>query len=493
MARPRKPPDPDRYDPCPRCELEYEPVARWPDGPICGYCYQQAKRTRGTCVTCGHEGVLPGRTPNGPTCRGCSGITINVDCVRCGAEDELYSGGLCWRCTLSDYVDHALRGHDGTIPAPLVPLADALRGMPRANSGLTWIKQKHVYAVLHQLAIAELELSHDALDRLPKSNTVTYIRELLVEHQVLPRRDRYVAGYEQWLAAKLAAIADDEHRKVIQRFGTWHHLRRLRARSAASPVTLSAFMNAKQSTTVAINFLDWLGGRGVELAEVSQVDIDRWHATGPSTSGRVDTFLFWARSHSVIGKIDIPRHHRDNGPSIGEQARIEAIRRVLTSDTMPLPIRVAAGLVLLYGQPVHRIAATRVDQVTITGEQVTIRFGRDDLTVPEPFAILVQMLVEARPNLQTAAHRDSPWLFPGYTPGQHLNANHLADKLSEHGTPPLAGRTGTWRQLLHRVAPSVLADDLGISAVTAMKHAQLAGSDYLRYAGGRSRTSVSPE
>lgn len=64
--------------------------------------------------------------------------------------------------------------------------------------------------------------------------------------------------------------------------------------------------------------------------------------------------------------------------------------------------------------------------------------------------------------LQTAAYHDSPWLFPGYTPGQHLNGNHLADALSEHGTPPPAGRIGSWRQLLPRVAPSVLADDLGI-------------------------------
>ena len=61
MARPRKPSDPNQWPiPCGRCGEHHQIVANWPDGGVCGYCYQQAKRTRGTCV-CGHEGVLPRR------------------------------------------------------------------------------------------------------------------------------------------------------------------------------------------------------------------------------------------------------------------------------------------------------------------------------------------------------------------------------------------------------------------------------------------------
>ena len=105
MPRPRRGPDPHWHLPCPRCGLEYKPVARWPEGAICGYCYQQAKRTRGSCVSCGHDGVLPGRTPEGNTCRTCSGIGLNLDCTACGAEDELYSGGRCW-CPLSSKMSH---------------------------------------------------------------------------------------------------------------------------------------------------------------------------------------------------------------------------------------------------------------------------------------------------------------------------------------------------------------------------------------------------
>lgn len=472
---------------CSRCNRPW-PVANWPGGSVCGHCYQGAKRTRGTCVSCGHVGVLPGRTPAGNTCRTCSGIQLNVDCVRCGIEDELYSQSRCWRCTLSDLVDQALSGTDGAIQPELLPIADALKGMSRANSGVTWIRQPHVHNLLRQLASGHIELSHEALDQLPRSKTLTYIQDLLVEHQVLPARDRHLAGYERWLAEKLEKIEDQEQRKIIERFGRWHHLRRLR--SSGKPISHSAFLNAKQSTTVAITFLVWLAQHNKQLHEATQADLDEWIATGSSTNTRIDSFLYWARSHRMVGDLDIPSHHRGNGPILDQQARIDAIRRVLLDDTTPLPTRVAAGLVLLYGQPVNRVSAVLIEQIAITDDCVTIRFGPDELTVPEPFATLLATLHGSRMNLQTAAHRNSPWLFPGSAPGQHLNATHLSDELRRHGAPPLASRTGALQQLVREIPPSILADALGISPITAMKHADLAGADYLRYAGLRTRASA---
>ncbi|MGH3521682.1 MAG: Fis family transcriptional regulator, partial [Mycobacterium sp.] len=109
-------------------------MANWPDGTVCGYCYMAAKRTRGRCP-CGHDGVLPGRDSTGrPTCRSCSGIHVNVDCRRCGAEDELYRSGSCWRCVLGDEIRAVLADSDGNIPDRLESLAAALQGMKRSNS-----------------------------------------------------------------------------------------------------------------------------------------------------------------------------------------------------------------------------------------------------------------------------------------------------------------------------------------------------------------------
>ena len=101
MARPRAPGDPVRWPvPCGRCGEHHQIAANWPDAAICVYCYQQAKRTRGTCA-CGHQGVLPGLIAGAPACRDCSGVRLNVDCRSCGAEDELYDAGRCWSCVLA--------------------------------------------------------------------------------------------------------------------------------------------------------------------------------------------------------------------------------------------------------------------------------------------------------------------------------------------------------------------------------------------------------
>ncbi len=73
MSRPRPPSDPVTWPiPCARCQGHHEIVATWPDGPVCRYCYQAAKRTTGTCA-CGHTGVLPGRLDGRPACRDCAG------------------------------------------------------------------------------------------------------------------------------------------------------------------------------------------------------------------------------------------------------------------------------------------------------------------------------------------------------------------------------------------------------------------------------------
>lgn len=487
MARPKPPPDPSRHSPCSRCGLAYERVANWPDGPVCGYCYRAAHRTRGECSQCSHVGVLPGRDcDEKPTCRDCSGIKLNIDCRRCGAEGELYRAGHCWRCVLSDEVDSALAGPDGMVPEPLKSVAAALRAMPRANSGLTWIRQPHVQQVLQRLASRGDGLGHDALDELPASRTLEYVRGLLVEHGALPPRHRHIDDYADWLTRKLAPIEDAEDRRIIERFGRWHNLRRLRRHAQRDHPMHGAFLRAKQSTTVAINFVDWLRSRGLALEDLGQADIDAWYAGGPTTRGVVETFLYWAINQRLIHSITVPRRADDDAAAtLGDPQRMNAIRRILTDDSLALSIRIIAGLVLLFGQPVHRLVAMRIEDTDTTGTAVRIRFGNDWLDVPEPFSDLLAAHLAARPNLQTAAHRDSPWVFPGARPGQHLSPQHVRTALRKLGAPALASRTATWRQLVKDAPPAVLAEALGISPATAMRHATLAGADFLAYAAIR--------
>lgn len=207
MSRPKSAEDRDRFPtPCARCAEHRAQAANWPDGYICQNCYRKAIRTVGKCVTCGHQGILPGLTSAGSTCRVCSGITINVDCRGCGKEDEVYSAGLCWSCVLSRLVDEALADpFSGVVSPDLQSFAHGLKQMKRANSGLTWIRQGHVQEFLGALAKSE-SITHELVDSLPRSVTRSHVRALLVEHGALPRRDEYLANYLEWAEGKLSLM-----------------------------------------------------------------------------------------------------------------------------------------------------------------------------------------------------------------------------------------------------------------------------------------------
>ncbi|WP_275216386.1 hypothetical protein [Pseudarthrobacter sp. H3Y2-7] len=108
----------------------------------------------------------------------------------------------------------------------LIPLAAALKSMKRANSGMTWIQQKHVAAFLRNLAVAP-DITHETFDGLPDSRTREYVRGLLTEYGVLPQRDELRMRYDRWAAEALERVRDPQNREVIRRYIRWHHQRRM--------------------------------------------------------------------------------------------------------------------------------------------------------------------------------------------------------------------------------------------------------------------------
>ncbi|GAA4289132.1 Fis family transcriptional regulator [Georgenia daeguensis] len=483
MARPRKASDPDTFpEACGRCGEHYQVAARWPDGAVCGYCYQRAKRTRGTCA-CGHTGVLPGIVDGQPACRPCSGVRLNVDCQTCGAEDELYDGGRCWTCVLAATVDRLLTNPaTGTVSPELVPMVTALKSMERANSGLTWVRQPHVTEFLQHLAVAPA-ITHEALDQLPASRTRDYVRGLLVEHGALPRRDELLARFTTWSDQALDRLPDGEHRDIARRFARWHLIRRMN--SAPGTVTQGTFLRSKQTTTVTIDFLTWLTAHGTTLDQLTQADLDAWQAGGPTTRELASRFLSWAiKAHLVEPDLRMQPHRRGTADKLPSVEQTAAVQAVVHHDDLTARDRLAAILILVLGQQVEDVVRLTWDDATVTDDLATITLGEAPIDLPSPLDEPLRQLLADPGHGRTAAHPHSPWIFRGHSPGRHLSAAHLRQRLKTVCSTR-AARLGTLADLVKTSPTPVLAEILGYHQATLERHAVAAANTYGRYIATR--------
>lgn len=479
MSRPKQAQDPTRFpEPCARCGEHRAQAARWPDGYICQNCYRAAMRSRGTCAECGHHGVLPGLDHGRRICRSCSGIKLNVDCRVCGAEEELYSGGRCWSCTLGDLVDEALADpRTGVVPAELVPLADGLKGMERANSGLTWIRQRHVQDFFADLRSTE-RVTHEKLDVLPASRTREFVRSLLVEHHVLPRRDDYLAQFDRWAASALDRVVGQAHRDVVKRYIRWQHQRRMHQ---MDEVPRGTFLRAKQATTVAIDLLNWLTENGISLNEVQQAHLDAWTNGGPSTRLVAYRFLRWAiKAREVNRDLTLAKQRRGTAPRMSFDDQETATERVVHTDELTVRDRAIGILVLVFGQQMEDIVRLTWDQLTITDEAVIIRVGLIDITLPHPLDQPWRELAADPGHGRTAAHPDSPWIFRGFKPGRPLNAGHVTTRL-KHVFSARAARLGTLHELSKLGPVPIIAEALGYSPTTIERHRIDSAAAYSQY------------
>lgn len=489
MARSRRhQPDPTRFPLCARCGQCYPGGASWPEGRVCKYCYLQARLRTGSCTDCGALTSLPGLNSAGNAlCTRCSIIPAAFHCG-CGRAVTAGENGRCWWCVLTDQIDDVLAGPDGAIPVHLQPLTQGLGSMPRPQSGALWLRRSATAReTLQDLAHGRIDCSHAALDGAGANRAIDYLRALLVHHGVLPPRDRRLADFQRWAATKLDGIAAAEQRRPLERFVEWRLLRHLRSCSTSNPLTHGPYQRAKQHLTMAIAFLAWLSGRGRHLDQCTQHDIDEWFGNGPTTRQHAITFLSWAGKQRTLRGIDLPvinTSGTEQAPPTAH-ARRAAIRRLLLDDALRLDDRIVGCLVVLYGQHVSRIAALRTTDVSCADSTTRLKLGADWLDVPEPVATLVRQHMANRRTKTTATTPTPPWLFPGQLPGEHRSYNRLVRVLHQLGIPAQASRLAAWRELARQTPPAVLADALGVSPDTAMRHAQLAGADWAAYAARR--------
>lgn len=480
---------------CARCHRAAGKArARWPEGPICGTCYYRATRIRGICPACGEERLLPGppTEDDTPTCGPCAGIVQDFYCTRCGHEGEFYRRGrLCARCALRDDLTAELVT-PASQPDCMRRLVDALCAAERPESIFTWKRSPKVQALLGSLATGETPLTHEGLDSHDRGNHVEHLRALLVHHGLLPQRDLHLARFEAWIRDKLAPLPRHVAQPVEQ-FAIWHHLNRIRAKAAVGSPTLGPVHAAKQQITETVKFLIWLDATHQRTAGTcTQQDVDSYLTAGPTTRHLIRTFFIFSRKARLNTRIEIGHRTPRVTPSLSQDQRLAWIRELLTGNSESLPYRTAGVLLLLYAQPLVRVASLRTTDIQPSDDGMQLLLGKHPTPVPALFAELLLTHLNNRPNLNTGAGSQSPWVFPSTRAGQHLHPSTIMNRLRDLGVNLRGARNRTLADLVTEVPPPVVADALGYSHQVVFKHAEAAAEPWARYAGRRGQCE-SPE
>jgi len=404
-------------------------------------------------------------------------------CGECGREDKLYERGRCDRCALARRTTEAMAGPDGAVPANLQGLHDTIVASVSPRTSLNWLRRGAGAPILSELARGSVAMSHEGLDAHQRPRAANHVRQMLVAHGVLAPRDEQLHSLEQLNAATVAAVARPEDRKTLAAFATWRVLRRVRRR-AENNTGRTAINHARNQVLGAVRFLDWLADHDLTLATCTQGDLELWLATGPRSRHDVHHFVQWTSARKLSAKLTAPPVRSGPGEVLDAETRWEIITGLLRDPAVDVADRVAGSFVLLYAQPLSRIAVMTVDAVTTTPSEVTVRFGAQDVIVPPPLSDHVAALVATgRAHHQgIGSPPTSRWLFPGHLPGRPITALRLGQRLSAYGIDARAARRAAQTQLAAQVPAVVLAEMLGIAVRTAVDWVHDAGGDWANYA-----------
>ncbi|WP_370185810.1 hypothetical protein [Rhodococcus wratislaviensis] len=471
--------------PCSRCGKVRAIQTTLPLGRICGACYRHLRRNPSPCARCGHRRPLVGEDADagGRVCGPCSGDDRNWYCVRCGRVDLLVAGTHCLACDTHLRSRQLLTGPDGKISAQLTGLhalftePDATEAAHRLLAGnSTWIR------LLRELAAAGAPITHAMLDHHGTDIPVEHLRSILLHTGALEPRGNAVDSVAPGLDTLVADLPPDLA-ATVRAYASWSVLRRARGRAARGHLSISAPKYARVRLQVAVQFLTWLIDHHHALAEATQADVDRWLEEGASTRHRLRDFLRWAHQHDRAADLHVSWLGRDGLPSqlLADGERWSALRRCLTDDGLDLRVRVAGGLVLLYGQIPTRIVELTTSDLGIDSRgDSTLRLRDRPVLLPPALAALITELTSRPPSSTTPE-----WLFPGRCPGAHLDSGRLALLLRTAGIPVRPARGAALAALAADLPAPVLADLLGISVSAATRWSALAARDNAEYLAAR--------
>ncbi|MFI5893829.1 hypothetical protein ACIA5D_27380 [Actinoplanes sp. NPDC051513] len=518
--------DPATWEPCGGCGQTKRVNARAADGTArCMNCYRKSCQPKLPCDRCGelaHPVVRAGRRGGhtetlGPCCYrnenrlcgGCGRIrrvrvkaTANsadlcgtchqaaiTACTRCGTVTRCRGTTtarqpICWRCHLTDRFDELLVQPDGTILPALKPIRDAVLSVDNPATGLRWLGRSRGATLLAQLAAEQLPLTHDALDQQPPGFSVEHLRRMLVAAGALPERNEHLARLEAFAQRTADAIDTPQDRRLLRSYATWHVIHRLRNDRPRPATWPASGYRARHEITAAARLLTDLRQQDRSLDTLHQADIDAY-----LTSSALRSFLTWATSRKIITGVQLPKRRTTQPLRFAADEHRWHLARTLLNDDASATVsdRFAGLLVLLYAQPVTRIARLTTGHVRQADGITLLTIGTAALQLPSPLADLAARLPERRPVGMAGNLHTNQWLFPGRQPDRPADPATLMHRLNALGIHTRDNRNTAMLQLAAELPAVVIADLLGVHIGTATRWVHESSGNWTTYAGKHSQ------
>jgi hypothetical protein len=299
--------------------------------------------------------------------------------------------------------------------------------------------------LLAGLGDGSIRYTHAVLDALPAGTAADHLRGVLVTAGVLPPDHRTAERLQAWLDTRLADMDDGPDKDLVRQFARWHHLRLIRRHGADRDAAFGSYVSAKQSITATVRFLEHLHQRGISPAHATQDDLSAWLRV-KSTHQRVEQFIAWARRTGRLPALRNEFAAKTVAVMTTDEQR-RHLRTLVETEDLPLDLRAAGLLVLVYGATVTQIAGLPREAIN-PGPPMTLTLATAPVPVPAPVAAVLRQHLDQHRGPRTLGGAPSDWLFPGTAPSSHLHRQTLAHKLQQHGIPVRAARN---RALQHLV------------------------------------------
>lgn len=455
-----------------------------PHGVLCVGCGRRRHYHPAPCPICREKRPLAFLEDELIVCADCAGVASPFACQECGSEEHLYGRYRCARCFLRERLTPLLTDPaTGAVHHRLQPLFDMMIGSDRPQSTIWWLRKNPGTgpALLGTMARGEAAISHDTFRALPQDRAHGYLRNLLAAAGILEPFDPHIERMGPWLEEFLTTVPD-HHRELLRRYGRWHVLRNMRRAATQRRLTNAVAHAGRRRIRVAAILLHHFDVHGVSATTATQTVLDDYLATAGRVPSGEHGFLTWlrrTRTNTTIG-IPTPPARAEPEVTVGEDQRWAIVDRLLHDDTIRRYTRIGGLFTLLFAQPLSRIVAMRTSQISRVDDKMHVTFNTVAIAMPAPLEGLVEDHLGER-GMSLHASRDTGWLFPGGSPGRHLNTENIRAQLVAIGMKPYEGRKAALLQLAADIPSPVLAELLGISNNNAADWARLASRDWRSY------------